>query len=285
MFSDYKKNKWGTLAILLIVVCLVWYVVFTESRKDILTVAFLDIGQGDAIFIEAPNGRQILIDGGVNRKILSALSEVLPFYDRSVDIVVATHPDQDHIGGLSEVLKKFNVDFFIGSGVSSKSGAYSALEESIQNKTNRMIAKRGDSIALGAGVYLEVLFPDRDASKMESNSASVVMRLVYGDTSFLLTGDSPKKIEKYLVAIDGRNLQSDVLKLGHHGSRTSTLGMFLSAVDPEYAIVSAGKDNRYGHPHKEVVELLAEFEIKTLETYSSGTIIFESDGEEVILVR
>ncbi len=277
-----KYLGWYVLVTLFVVVVFIWCVVVAEEHSDILTVAFLDVGQGDAIFIEAPNGNQILIDSGSNKKVLRELGEVMPFYDRSIDMVIATHPDKDHIGGLPAVLEKFKVNVFIEPGVTSDNGTYEALGVVIEEKgIKKILAKRGQRITLDKDVYMDILFPDRETLGWETNTASIVVRLVYGDTSFLLTGDSPKRIEEYVTSLDGKNLTASVLKLGHHGSRTSTSEFFLGTVDPQYAIISSAVDNRYGHPHKEVVEMLEEFEISSLATYESGTIVFKSDGENV----
>ena len=142
-------------------------------------------------------------------------------------------------------------------------------------------ARRGQTFDLGDGVKLMVLFPDTDPTEFESNTASIVTRLVYGDTAFMLTGDSPKSIEEYLVLVEGEHLQSDVLKAGHHGSRTSTSELFLAEVDPDYAVISAGKDNSYGHPHVEVTDALFNYGVETFSTADSGHVVFWSDGKTV----
>lgn len=278
-----KKNLTVViLGILLLVNVFVWYAVFLEQRSGILTVAFLDVGQGDAIFIEAPNGNQVLIDGGPNKSVLRQLGGVMPFYDRSIDMVVATHPDKDHTGGLPAVLEKFRVAVFVEPGVRSGNGIYGAIMNITEKKDiKKILAKRGERIFLDKNVYIDVLSPDRDTYGWETNTASVVLRLVYGNTSFVFSGDAPKKIEEYIVALGGDGLSANVLKLGHHGSRTSTSQVFLSAVDPQIAIISAGKNNKYGHPHKEVMDMLKQFEIPTLVTYDEGTIVIESDGENI----
>ena len=264
---------------LLFVTVFIWYAVFTESRNGILTVAFLDVGQGDAVFIEAPNGRQVLIDGGPNKKVLRELSKLMPFYDRSIDIVIATHPDSDHVGGLSDVLARFDVDYIFEPGAVGKSGAWKAFAKVSKEKgIQKIIARRGMTIVLDTGVFLTILFPDRDVSDVASNDASIIAQLVYGDTEFLFTGDAPKKIEKYVAALDGKYLKSDVLKVGHHGSKTSTSKIFLGFASPLYAVISAGRDNRYGHPHEEVLDTLAEFEIEIVSTYKNGTLVFQTDG-------
>jgi competence protein ComEC len=133
-----------------------------------------------------------------------------------------------------------------------------------------------------AGVYINILFPDRDASGMKTNDGSIVARLVYGNTSVMLTGDSPQPIENYLTSVDGKNLKSDVLKVGHHGSRTSTGVQFLGFVEPTYAVISDGKGNSYGHPHKETLDTLNKFNVKVFRTDELGTIVMKSDGEKVV---
>lgn len=280
--KNSNKFKLYFLLGFLIINIFIWSIVITEYRQEILKISFLDVGQGDAIFIEAPNGNQVLIDGGSNRKVLKELGKVMPFYDRTIDAVIATHPDKDHIGGLIEVLKGYEVDIFMEPGVSSDTGAYQELEKTIADKKlPKILARRGMSLNLGEGARLNILFPDRDTDDWETNTASIVAKLAYGDTSFLLTGDSPIAIEKYLSMIDGQNLKSDVLKAGHHGSRTSTSESFASLVSPEYAVISAGKDNRYGHPHKEVLDIFEKIKTTILKTYEQGTISFISDGERI----
>jgi len=276
--------RWYLLAILLFANFFIWNAIFIETRNGILTVVFLDAGQGDAIFIEAPNGNQVLIDGGPNKSVLRQLSKVMPFYDRSIDIIIATHSDKDHIGGLPDVLQRYTVDFILESGAKNDTGISRAFESAIlQNKIKRIFAKRGMAIMLDDDVFLNILFPDRDVSEVESNTASIVAQLVYKNTEFMFTGDSPKTIEEYLVFLDGEKLRSDVLKVGHHGSKTSSSESFVGYVSPEYAIISAGADNSYGHPHKEVVEILNQFGSAILNTKDNGAIIFKSDGENIVV--
>ncbi|MCI0566165.1 MBL fold metallo-hydrolase [bacterium] len=262
---------------------LIWHAVI-QAEKTEMTVAFLDVGQGDAIFIESPSGNQMLIDGGKGTAVLKELGNVMPFYDRSIDVVIATHPDEDHIGGFPEVFERFDIASFFEPGIAGETGAAEALVSSVQSENAQAYeVRRGDRINLGGGAYIDILFPDHDPRGLETNDASIVARLTYGDTSFLFTGDSPEKIERYLLGIDHDSLDSDVLKVGHHGSKTSSDEAFLAAVSPDYAIISAGKDNRYGHPHKEVIDALAALSIPVLGTYEEGTIIMESDGANIRL--
>lgn len=263
----------------------VWYAVFAESRQR-LEVDFLDVGQGDALFIQAPNGNQVLVDGGPNNAVLRELSKVMPFYDRSIDMVIESHPDSDHINGLVEVLRRYKTDLVMESGVESESIAYQELKNLIREKKIQYIfARRGMRVNLGDEIYLDILFPDRDVSNWDTNDSSIVAKLVYANNSFLLTGDSPDKIEKFLVSLDGNKLRSNVLKVSHHGSRTSTSEMFLGYVKPDYTVISVGRDNKYNHPHQEILDRLNQFQIPILRTDEKGTIKIKSDGENIIVAN
>ena len=168
------------------------------------------------------------------------------------------------------------------SGVNSGSAIYGEAEKLIKEKNiKKVLAKKGMKVDLGENIYLLVLFPDRDASGLDTNYASVILKIIYGETSFLLTGDSPNVIENYLTGIYKEELESEVLKVGHHGSDTSTSELFLGYTAPQYAVISVGKDNKYGHPRQEILERLKKFDINILRTDEQGMIIFTSDGREV----
>jgi len=256
----------------------IWTAVFSAEERT-LTVAFLDVGQGDTIFIEAPNGNQLLLDGGPNRGVLTELSRHMNFFDHSIDVVIASHPDKDHIAGLPEVLRRYDVGAVLEPGVEHGTAVYATFQERIKEEgAVHILARRGQRIILDEGIYLDILFPDREVTSWDTNDASIIARLVYGDISFLLTGDSPQKMERYVAGLYGEGLHTTVLKLGHHGSRTSSSEEFLGFVDPDVVIISAGKDNQYGHPHKEVMDLLARFGIPSRSTAQEGSIIFKTDG-------
>lgn len=272
------------LAGLFVATGFIWYGVFREDRQGVLTIAFLDIGQGDAIYIEAPNGNQMLIDGGPPKTVLSALRKVMPFYDRSIDMLMVTNPDKDHMGGFIDVLNSFKVTQVVEPGTKSPTATYAELEKTIAQKNAKEIfVHRGQTIWLDKkhGVGFHVLFPDRDVSGMATNDGSIVGQLIYGNTRIMFTGDSPSKIEHYLVSLDGAKLKSDVLKVGHHGSRTSTSAEFAGSVAPTYAMISDGLNNKYGHPHKETLETLQKFGVKIFRTDQMGTIVMKTDGETI----
>lgn len=264
-----------------VTVC-IWFLFFHQT-ESVLKIAFLDVGQGDAIFIETPSGKQVLVDGGVGTKVLGELANQMSFFDRTIDVVVATHPDADHIGGLSGVFDFYRVLNVLDPGVTSDTATYRAYAERRDAEGGRyIVARRGQLISFGDGVYIRVLYPERDMGGVsDTNSASIVLELMYGETDVLLTGDAPKAVESYLTSLDGEDLRADILKVGHHGSKTSTDEKFLSTVAPVIAIISAGTDNRYGHPHAEVLERLTRASTTILSTYELGTIVLESDGVSV----
>jgi len=275
-----KQFRYYFLGLLLLTAIFVWYAVFKEERRG-LEVDFLDVGQGDAIFIQAPNGNQILLDSGPNKKVLTELSKVMPFYDRSLDMIIESHPDNDHIAGFVDVLKKYNVSAVVESGVETNTPVYQGLKNIIKEKNiQKILAKRGMRINLGDGIYLDILLPIVNNPNFSPHDGMVVLKLNYGQNSFMLTGDMENKMEKYLISIDD-NLTSDVLKIGHHGSKTSTSETFLGYVNPEYAVISVGQDNKYGHPNQEILDRLNQFGIPIFRTDEKGTIKIASDGESL----
>ncbi len=255
-----------------------------QRTHGVLKVSFLNVGQGDAVFIEAPNGNQLLYDAGPpTGAVLRELSKEMSFWDRSIDVAMFSHPDMDHIGGLIDVFNQYHVDLTLEPGASSTNGVWEEAEKIITAKhIGHLIARKGMIISLGDGVYADILYPDHDVTNSETNSASIVMRIRYGDTAVLVSGDLPSNLEEYEVAVYGESLHAQVLKLGHHGSRTSSSEAWLRAVAPDVAVISAGLNNRYGHPHKEVLALLEKLHIPHLVTFKEGTINFVSDGSTIV---
>lgn len=253
---------------------------FTETGK--LSVSFLDIGQGDSIFIQTPGGAQMLIDGGKSGSLLlSKLREVMPVGDKSIDVVLSTHPDADHSGGLGSVIENYSVGEFIEPGMPSDTDTYTKLEQDVYDThVPRIFARAGTDIILDTkeNIVFHVLAPTLVRLDEDTNDASIVGILTYKEETFLLTGDASIAVEKEILA-HKENIDIDVLKLGHHGSRTSSGKEFLEATTPETAIISAGCNNSYGHPHKEVTARITTLHIKSMSTCISGTITFMTDGK------
>lgn len=269
------------LVLLLALNAAIVYAIF-ERHPDVLRVSFIDVGQGDAILIESPEGVQLLVDGGRDRSVVRELPRLIGPLDRSIDMVLATHPDADHIGGLPEVFSRYRVAYYLAPNIAHETPQVERLDAALAAEEEvSLVARRGMRIHLGKETYADVLYPDHDVSRGDTNAGSAVMRVVYGDTSFMLTGDAPDAVEEYLITLDGKRLDSDVLKAGHHGSRSSTSARWLSIVTPDVVVISAGKDNSYGHPHEEVIDRIRTSGAEIVSTITSGTITFESDGRVV----
>ena len=271
------------LPLIVAVLCAVggglWYESNKAESPRSLHVAFLNIGQGDSIYIESPTGTQVLVDGGPDSSLLRELTSVMDPFDRTLDAIIVTNPDQDHFAGFIPLLGRYSVGEELEPGTVKTTLTYKALVSALtENKVPRILAKRGMILDLGGGAVLQVLYPDRDVSHLAPNDGSVVMKLIYGKTSVMLMGDATAKVEEHLISLGTTTLPADILKLGHHGSKTSSSESWLEVVHPSEAIVSAGCKNKYGHPSKEVTDRLASDLIPYLWTCKEGTIAFTSDG-------
>ncbi|MDP2934464.1 MAG: MBL fold metallo-hydrolase [bacterium] len=274
-----KKQKIGFLIFLFLTTIVVWVFVFTQESGKFLKMEFFDVGQGDAEFIETPQRQQILIDGGPDMSVLEKLGRAMPFYDRYIDLVILTHPETDHLNGLIEVLKRYNVGAVITTGIIRDTQEYKEWIGLLEEKRIPVfIAKAGGIIDLGDNINVNIIYPFENlAGKKlsDTNNNSIVSQLVYGNFEALFTGDIEKSAENKLISA-GVNLNSDILKIAHHGSKTSTSDAFLRAVNAILAVIEVGKDNSYGHPHQEVLERLKNLNI--LQTGKDGDIKIFSDG-------
>lgn len=250
-----------------------------------LTVSFLDIGQGDAIFIQAPNGAQVLIDGGApDTGVIQKLKLQMPLFDKTIDLVIATHPDNDHIGGLVDVFRDYQIQkYMIPTSTQGDSAAWTELLSAVANENGmqqiRPLAGMRIILDDARHIYIDILHPFITTKSQDTNEHSVIAKLVYGETEFMLTGDATRANEHQLVTgYLPSVLDSDVLKLGHHGSKTSSSVEFLRTTSPNVAVVSAGKNNRYGHPAPEIMQFVSALKIPTISTQTSGTITFISNG-------
>ncbi|PIE79701.1 MAG: DNA internalization-related competence protein ComEC/Rec2 [Chloroflexi bacterium] len=277
-----KQNLGQKTAVFASIIALLLVFNWSSSQPDgLLHVAFLDVGQGDAIFIQTPTGRQILVDGGFYPSVLNEqLGRQIPFWDHHLDILIATHPDADHVAGLVEVFDRYTIDHLITNDAEQgSSDIYDALLQAAQEtNTKRHITQAGEIIDIGDGVRLEILHPGPHFATLDRNENSVSFRLTYGDFSLLLTGDVEEEGEQTMLA-QSYPLQSLVFKAGHHGSKTSSTMPFLEAVRPQIIIISAGEDNRFNHPHPEVLARAQAIGAAVLGTYELGTIEVTTDGQ------
>lgn len=257
-----------------------------------LHLVVCDVGQGDGIFIRTPNGSDILVDGGPDDAILNCLSNHMPFWDRTIELIVLTHPHTDHATGLIGVLRRYNVLHFVTEKLKSKTATYQRLEDALAAKN--LIAKylvSGDRIDFSDKTDILTLWPSQewlnnsqlqaqnsknDSQNLDVNGFSLIQVLSYGKFKVLLTGDAGSSTEDKIAAQVGK---VDVLKVPHHGSKTGMSDYFLSQINPSIAIISVGVNNRYGHPAKTALDLLKNHNIKYLRTDKDGAIEIISDGK------
>jgi competence protein ComEC len=273
-----RKLKYSVILSLSVLGVIFACIIHFSQEPDKLRVVFLDVGQGDAILISKGN-YQMLIDGGRDGKLLlNKLGKYIPFWDRNVEVILATHPDQDHIAGLIDVLQKYNVKNVLKTQDKSESQTYKKFEEEIGNeKSENIDAKKEVSIKISDDAGIEIVYPfseTGDIADNKSNEGSVVVKINYGENSFLLTGDLPKEQEIEIVN-SGINIASTIFKIAHHGSKYSNSAGFLEKVNPIQTIISVGKDNSYGHPSGEVVNFLKEKNISVFRTDERGDIAYE----------
>ena len=248
-----------------------------------LQVHFLDVGQGDCTIILC-DGETMVIDGGPASTAQFVYSYVRNTLNlQHIDYVISTHPHLDHVYGLSSVLNAAPVDLLLTPVMKWDSKAFdSMLEYAKAQGTPISVPQDGDTLQLG-GATITILHCWPEAIDYgRTNDSSIVTRIDYGKTSFIITGDAEDWSE-YMMIDSGYDLKADVLRVSHHGSSTGSTAQFLKAVQPEYAVISVGKDNGYGHPHAEVLERLNEIGAKVLRTDELGTIVFQSDGESLIV--
>ncbi|PIZ96310.1 MAG: hypothetical protein COX80_01605 [Candidatus Magasanikbacteria bacterium CG_4_10_14_0_2_um_filter_33_14] len=294
-----KKLQVVLLLILIIILGMLFFVrrnnganiskdVAGVTIKNGLKVTYLDIGQGDASFIEFPDGEQMLVDCAIDGRILEALGGVMPYYDHDIDYILITHPDLDHYGGCTEVLKRFQVKNIVYNGLEKRGDSmWEAFWSAVQEEGANYIEVSKEDVWDIASTSLHVFYPDHSIkqnknipnSKVEANAnnTSIVFSLSYLDKNLLFMGDAEEELEKYLLATYGEQLKADILKMGHHGSDSSSTEDFLEMVQPQEAIVSCGLDNKFGHPSRRV--------LKRLERISSSSTIWRTDLQGDIFLK
>nr|WP_300349477.1 ComEC/Rec2 family competence protein [Clostridium sp.] len=249
------------------------------SIKKELKVTYLNVGQGDSELVEV-NGKTMLIDAGPNSNANELVKDLKERGIKTIDIAIATHPHEDHIGGMDEVLENFDVKSFYAPKVAHTTKTYENMLKAIKNEGIKLKQiKEGTKLDLGKGVDIEVYTPVK-SSYDDLNNYSPIMKISYGKTAFMFTGDAEKEAEQEALK-EHKNLKANVLKLGHHGSNSSTSEPFLKAVDPSIAIVSCAKNNKYGHPHKETMTKLKNSKVKVYETFKDGDITITSNGKSL----
>lgn len=283
-----KKNNLKKYVILILLLSSFFYTFFSYVQKNFFKVSnhnlrfhFIDVGQGDSSLIITPKGKTILIDAGDEAHAKKVLSYVREQGIEKLDLVIATHPDADHIGGMDKVIKNFVIDVFAMPDVSAKTNQYKQIQREL--KAKKMKATRlyqGDEVQIDDDIDFEILSPVKGKKYDDTNEYSIVAKIVYKDTSFILMGDATMENEVDIIN-NVPDIDIDVLKLGHHGSSTSSSDYFITKTSPKIAIISCGKNNKYGHPHQEVMRVLKKHEVTPYRTDEMGDIVITSDGKEI----
>lgn len=254
----------------------------TNNNSHLLMIHFIDVGQGDAILVQMPGGENMLIDGGEREAAGKVLEYLQSQRAEKLDVLLATHPHSDHIGGLAEVIHNMEVKKVYMPEISHSSQAFLSLLSEIKAR-GLTINKARAGVSLDfREVQCSIIAPVGEEYD-DINNYSAVVKLSYGDHTFIFTGDAEEQSEKEQID-SGAELRADVLKLGHHGSSSSSSKVYLDAVSPEFAVIMCGKDNSYGHPHKETLQKLEEAGVKVYRTDQMGNIIISSDGESLSII-
>lgn len=268
---------------LIIAIGLLFIVVYQKITFEDgkLHIVFCDVDQGDAIFIRTPGGTDILVDGGPDERVLSCLGKHMPFWDRTLEMVILTHSHADHFTGLISVIKRYHLIQFFDAGFGAETeGARQLKSEIKKKKTPALVVKANDKFKIKANTReeatLTVLWPPEDLTSSDINDLSIVFLLSWARFEALLTGDAGINAG-YQKTFEG---EVDVLKIPHHGSRTGLDREFLERIRPQVAVISVGKNNRFGHPHEEIIKILRDKAISILRTDQDGEIEIISDGEK-----
>ena len=284
------QKKFKILLLILILIIVLGFVFLfclknslADSEK-ILEVDFLDIGQGDSILIKTTNDQNILIDGGSDRTVIKRLSEELRWWDKTIDLMILTHPHDDHVGGLNDVISHYKVKKILYTGVVHNAPAYINWLNLIKdNNIPLIIISHLQTINLSEDCKLEIIYPFNDLSGKEVdnlNNSSIIAKLVYKNTSFLFTGDAEIEQEQELLK-SNIDLSADVLKVCHHGANTSSPEDFLKAVNPKIAVIQVGKDNKFNHPSRRVIKRMERMGIEIFRNDLEGTVRLFSDGDSI----
>ena len=267
-----------------------------QTEQDAgIHVAFLDVGQGDATFITFGDGQQMLVDCGIDTRVIEQLGEVMPFYDRSLDYLVVTHPDADHYGGCIDVLKRFDIGHIVYTGYQKpKSQFWHVFDQTLAEYRaagggyTEVTHRQQWEIA---STTIDFLYPTQEISTFRfadgdapsSNDTSIIMKLTHGTQEMLLMADAEEPLELYLSDVYGDLLDVEVLKAGHHGSGSSSITPFLEHVTPDVAIISSGKDNPYGHPSGRVLKRFERFGTDVYRTDQDGTVHVFMTADDVVI--
>jgi len=282
---DIKSSNPKKLVLIFFLLCLFALAIlyFFQKPDGRLHLVFCDVGQGDAILVTDPKGNQILIDGGPDSSVLSCLSGNMPFWDRTLEMVVSTHPEKDHFGGLIEVLKRYQVKKVLHTSAVNKGEDFEAFRKEVESpRISKIVAKRGQRIQFGSGLRAEVFWPPDGnfpyGVSSSLNEESVVLKIAFGNFCAVLAGDVDSNVEQTLLSLGGIS-NCPVLKFPHHGSATGVSDVFLKTLAPKTAVISVGENNKFGHPTNEALTSLSKVGAKIFRTDKNGEVEVLTDGK------
>ncbi len=282
-------NSKAKIGAVIIITTIFWILQqqWLQASYDYANISFLDVGQGDAIYIHTVSNMDVLIDGGPDDQVVSQIGQVMPFWDRSIELVILSHPDADHVSGLAPLLEYYDIEKIMLVDLPIKSAVHEEFYKRLEaNGTEIIHAFSGNTFQLSDKENLRILHPfaNEDLTKKETNDTAIVAEYIFSGkeaTRILLTGDISKEVEEDLLQ---KNLIEDVdiLKVAHHGSHSSSMPEFITAAMPEYSVIQSGADNSYGHPHADILERL-QAQSTVLRNDQLGTITFRVDDHGYVL--
>ena len=280
-YSNYKLFKLILPLFIIILSLFLYQTNDTSNYKNQMTIHYIDVGQGDCILIQV-NNKNLLIDSGPSSNRKSLLDYLENLNKKKLDYIIATHPHEDHIGNMDTIIRRYNIGSFYSPKVTHSSTTFENMISSLVDKNLKInILNRGvTGINLGENTSVSVYSPLENLYSDNLNDYSPIIKITFLNNSFLFTGDAEISTENTVLS-QNENLKCDILKIGHHGSSTSTSPDFITAVNPSVAIISVGKNNPYGHPTPEIISLLNSLNIKTIRTDINGSIIAISDGSNI----
>lgn len=284
--NKFKHKGYKGLKIILTISVIIISISFLTQNNNVssqnkMIVHYIDVGQGDSILIQV-NNKNLLIDSGPSSNKKDLLDYLENLNIKKLDYIIATHPHEDHIGNMDTIIKRYNIGSFYSPKVITSSNTFESMISALVDKNLKInVLKKGvKGIDLGKNVEIQIFSPLEDISSDNLNDYSPIIKITFVNSSFLFTGDAEVSTESMILS-ENNNLNCDILKVGHHGSSTSTSSNFLASVNPSVAIISVGKNNSYGHPTSEILSLLNSYNIRTFRTDINGTIIAISDGKNI----
>ncbi|MBU0648314.1 hypothetical protein KJ855_03995 [Patescibacteria group bacterium] len=275
--SENKLIKPLLVLVFLNIVCWSHYYLHRQTPKN--TITFFDIGQGDSFLIQTRHNTQILIDGGPDNTILSHLSDSIPFYDKTIELSILTHPHEDHLNGILYTNDYYRIEKTIFNKIPYDNSTFDSFKKEITNQNISFSpGQAGQRIIIDNQYYLDILYPFNNYNANDSldiNDQSIALKLTSPHASILFLADLSSDIEQKLIDKYGDLLDIDIIKIGHHGSKYSTSKLLLQTTTPDIAVISCGENNKYGHPHTETIDLLNQYHIKILRTDVEGNISFD----------